>query len=377
MKLLFISHEPRLNGASKSLLNLIDYLHDKGYEIFVLTQYNKGKFYIELNKREFIHIIIEPYYYWRQRKTKLGWIKNKLLFPIYRNIINRISAKKVAKFAIEQSIDIIHSNTSTINIGAFISKYSGIPHVWHIREFGDLDFNMNFYQPSDKVYSFMNRYTNCFIFVSKAVSEHYDSLTESKKKVVYNGIDSNCINEIRHNNNSRIKILIAGVVYIGKGQDEAVAACNLLIKKGITNFDLYIAGEGKLYFEIENDLMSHVHVLGRVDDMIELRKNIDIELVCSRAEAFGRVTAEAMLSSIPVIGTNRGGTPELIRDGIDGFLYEKGDIQQLADKIETLIKDKSLRISMGQNGFEKAKNSYLIKHCADEIDKIYKEVSTR
>lgn len=76
--------------------------------------------------------------------------------------------------------------------------------------------------------------------------------------------------------------------------------------------------------------------------MYELRKTMDLELICSRSEAFGRVTIEAMLHSIPVIGANSGGTPELIIDKENGLLFQYGDIDELVDKIETLINNKVL-----------------------------------
>ena len=50
----------------------------------------------------------------------------------------------------------------------------------------------------------------------------------------------------------------------------------------------------------------------------------DIGLTCSRNEAFGRTTVEALLMGKPVIGTNTGGTVDLISDGVDGLLYPPG-----------------------------------------------------
>lgn len=138
------------------------------------------------------------------------------------------------------------------------------------------------------------------------------------------------------------------------------------------SFTIYIAGSGEVYFEVNNELKERVHFLGQVDNIRDIRKHIDIELVCSRAEAFGRVTAEAMLAGIPVIGSNTGGTPELINDGVDDFLYERGNIEMLADKIEILIKNKCLLKEMGRVAKEKAKKMFTIERCVKEIENVYK-----
>ena len=67
--------------------------------------------------------------------------------------------------------------------------------------------------------------------------------------------------------------------------------------------------------------------------------------MCSRAEAFGRVTVEAMKLGLPVIGAARGATPELVRDGWNGLLYAHGDANELAGKI-----DRSIATARGDSG---------------------------
>ncbi len=375
MNILFIGHEDELNGASKSMLNIIDCLLNKGHNIFLLTAYHSGSFYNEVSRRN-IQVIVEPFERWSERLQKgKEYYKQLLRWHIKCKAINSDTARKIAKLAKEQRIDVIHSNTSVINIGALISKYSGIPHIWHIREFGNLDFNMHFLEPKWYVSKFLNRYTDRFICISKAIMEHYQNLDSNKKVLVYNGISNDAIIEehekIAHQG---IHILIAGRISETKGQHEAVAACELLVKRGIDDFELFLAGSGDVYFVISDGLKEKVHILGQVDNMCDVRKHIDIELVCSKAEAFGRVTAEAMLAEIPVIGSKTGGTPELINDGVDGFLYDRGDIEMLANKIEILIKDKSLLKEMGRAAQEKAKKLFTIQRCVDEIEAVYKDV---
>jgi hypothetical protein len=73
----------------------------------------------------------------------------------------------------------------------------------------------------------------------------------------------------------------------------------------------------------------------------------DALLMCSRCEALGRVTIEAMLLGKAVIGANTGGTPELITNGVTGLLYQYGDIEDLKRAIRQLAADRALRARLG------------------------------
>lgn len=98
-----------------------------------------------------------------------------------------------------------------------------------------------------------------------------------------------------------------------------------------------------------------VEFVGFVSDMKTLRENCDVELVCSKKEAFGRVTIEAMLSSNPVIASNAGANPELVRDGENGFLYTYNVADDLAKNMEKFIGNVELLKKMGEKACNMAK----------------------
>ncbi len=371
MNILFIGHEDYINGASKSLLNIIDALISDN-NIHVLTSYSKGEFFDELQKRK-VTVIIRPFYRWCVLKNGLiNWIICLLKWKLKHVWINHKTAMEMVSYIIENKIDIIHSNTSVINIGALISNKCNVKHVWHIREFADIDFDMYPLIKKQNYYNYMNRNADKFICVSNAIKAHYSFLEENKKVVIYNGIDSKyCINRAKNIESNIIKFLIAGRISIAKGQQEAIKACELLSDRGITNFELYIAGTGTYSNDFSEKIKDKVHFLGTIKDMTNLRKNMHIELVCSRAEAFGRVTAEAMMGGVPVIGSNTGGTLELIQPGITGYLYEYGNVKDLADKMSHLISNPELRLKMGYNAQIYAKKNFTIDKCITEIKTLY------
>jgi len=97
----------------------------------------------------------------------------------------------------------------------------------------------------------------------------------------------------------------------------------------------------------------------------------DIFVVPSVVEAFGLVTIEAMACGKPVIGTNVGGIPDIIEDGVNGYLVKTKDFGALAEKILILLKDSDLREKMGKAGRETVEKKFNIKYRAEKIIKLY------
>ena len=159
---------------------------------------------------------------------------------------------------------------------------------------------------------------------------------------------------------------------------EAVKAVGLLKKKCIYNISLILVGNAEPDYlaQIRNEIKNNqlegcVHVLDYCDDLNELRRNSDIGLVCSKNEAFGRVTVEYMCAEMLVIGANTGGTLELIADRDTGLLYEQGDAENLAGKIEFAIRHPEEMRSIATKSKKYAFNNYSIKRVCDEILDLY------
>lgn len=376
MRVLLIGHEKACNGATKSLLDIADTLRARGHSVFVLAPHSEGPFYEELSKRS-IPTTVGKYYWWAANHANNIRRMARRQKYIVKNIFNRLLAHKMAKYVIENDIDIIHSNTGVINIGALISHYSGVPHVWHLREFVGGDSDLQPLISDEAFFRFMNEHCSKFICPSQALANHYHELADEKKCVIYNGVAKQNFlarSTADYSNKDSVRLLIAGIIQPPKGQNYAVAACAKLYEMTNQRFDLYLAGTGDPYFDIPQAITPRVHMLGQVDDMPALRGRIDIELVCSKIESFGRVTAEAMLAGIPVIGTNTGGTPELIQDGITGLLYDYGDTDQLAGHIHYLLENPGIRMEMGQRAQEYAREHFIIERCVDEIEEVYQSV---
>ena len=97
---------------------------------------------------------------------------------------------------------------------------------------------------------------------------------------------------------------------------------------------------------------------------------LDAIVICAKNEALGRITIEGMLSHKPVIGKISGATPELIKDGVTGLLYDTP--KKLSQSIEYLFENPTISAKLAKNGAEYAVTNF---SSCKSIDKLYKEIN--
>lgn len=141
---------------------------------------------------------------------------------------------------------------------------------------------------------------------------------------------------------------------------------------------LLLVGDGPEYKNVydlvhQMELQDQVIFLGRQDNIHDLIAISDLKLLLSSKESFGLVLLEAMVGGIPCIGTNTGGIPEVITDGVDGYICNIGDVEEIANKAITLLTNDRLRESFSIN----AKKNVLSKFHANQIVKKYEDLYTR
>lgn len=381
MKILFVSHEKNMNGSTRSMINLIEKLKEE-HQFYVLLPWGQGDTYDALISRNINVIVAEGYKEWIQPRSFQGSIKSNwyikwFSYFLFRENRNKKIAKKIYSQIKELEIDLIHTNTSVIDLGARLSEIGGIPHVWHVREMGIDDFNLYPYIGWKKAYLYMEQHAKRIICISDAVYNKVTATIQKDKCVrIYNGVGKENLypqRTYRTNCKFPFRILVAGNISMGKRQDVAIKAVQELHRRGHNNVELFIAGRGDISkLGINSDTLEcYIHILGQVKGLNEFRHDMDVEVVCSACEAFGRVTVEAMMSGMPVVASASGGSLELIKDGENGYLFPMGDYYCLADKLECLMLDCSLCEKMGKNAIRYSKSRFSIDRCAEEIDILY------
>jgi N-acetyl-alpha-D-glucosaminyl L-malate synthase BshA len=114
-----------------------------------------------------------------------------------------------------------------------------------------------------------------------------------------------------------------------------------------------------------------VHFLGKWNDMDRLLSVSDVLLLPSEEESFGLVALEAMASEVSVIATNVGGVHEVVDDGHDGFLFDVGDTDSMAEAALLLLNDPEKRQQMGRSGRAHAKDMFCHEHIVKQYIDLY------
>lgn len=338
MKILFICNYSQLYGANRSLLTLIEEFHKNNYELLVLVP-SKGPMSNELKKNGIPYATIRYYSAFLYFKPIIKHLAIPLLF-----IINLINFPKILFLTRNFNPDIIYSNTLAENIGIIVAKLLKVKHICHAREFMSLDHGSYFVLGSRLKRKYI-KLSDGVIFVSRSVANFINNSTtlRDNQEVIFNGIKYDNIEFKEKSIPSYINFGIVGILQESKGHSKCIQHFALLSKK-IPNSKLHIFGEGdrryknKLEKEIlEAGLTSKVIFHGFVSNTSIIYNKIDILLMFSRSEGFGRVTAEALLHAIPVIGLDNAGTSELILHGQTGYLFS--NYHQFETSILSLLKD--------------------------------------
>jgi len=83
---------------------------------------------------------------------------------------------------------------------------------------------------------------------------------------------------------------------------------------------------------------------------------------------------EALASGTPVVATRVGGVPDVVRDGVDGFLVEPGDTESAAERLATLARDPALRRRLGEAGSARVRERYSVERLVDDVDRLYRSL---
>lgn len=124
-------------------------------------------------------------------------------------------------------------------------------------------------------------------------------------------------------------------------------------------------------------LGDRVHFCGYRPRAAELAAAFDIHVTCSRAEPFGLATLEAMAQGRPVVATRSGGSPEIVADGVEGFLVPPGDPGRLAARLDCLLDSPGLRREMGRRGRDRVARDFGLDLMVRRTEAVYRQALAR
>lgn len=379
MKVLLISTADYKYGAAKTQIDMMMALKDThGVVPVVLTKKHN-----DLNKL-CDERGIENYSYW-YRDIMSGSAYSNPILNIAKHIVKYLlylrgglTQKGILNCGINwDDVDIVHSNHIRIDIGAYISRKTGIPHIWHIKELNKGHVRILHYKPH--CYQYINRNADGFIAVTKQVKQYWSraGLDQNKIEVIYEGVDTAKFIPRRRKNDGRLKLICVGRIEKSKGQLQILQAMAGLPEEIRCKVTLDLAGEPYPDYlrQLQTYIKSHqlekqVRFLGYQSDIPQLLSNYDVGILASRGDAFGTVVAEYMAAGLLVISTYT----ELARHMETGLRYEFGDIAKLADNIRYACENRDKVEEIAAKGRREICAHYSIEKNASEVYRLYEKV---
>lgn len=361
LSILYLCSDSSLGGSTQSLFNLINSVKEHIVPIVLVTQNGPAyNFFIkegiecyvypflklyELKKLSFMEFIQHP---WRWRIIK------KVRFDYgCRNFVRKTFNGR--------NVDIIHSNTSPIDIGVLLAKKLRAKHVWHIREFCDLDFNFNIYKGIPHLRKLINS-ADARIAISTAIKNHWQ-LKDDKTWVINDAIRS--VNDVCCVKKKE-KYLLFCSYYLteAKGTRNAIIA---FAKSGVAKDGYVLKLIGNCFDEYKTSLLETIEQLNIQESVEFIPCQKDIKpyfsvatayIMSSVSEGLGRVTAEAMFYGCPVIARASGGTLDFIHNKVTGYLFnDETECAQLIKQV--CFEDQTTIIQQAQE--------YAIKNLSEEV----------
>lgn len=263
--------------------------------------------------------------------------------------------------------------------GNLITTFRGYDISWYLHQYGE-----NVYDGLFEKGDFF--YTNCEFFRQRVIQLGCD---ENKIVVHGSGIDcSKFTFKARYPDASGlIRIATTGRLIEKKGIEYAIRAI-AEVAKVYPNVEFNIIGDGELkerFVQIiqELNISDKVNLKGwrNQKEIISILNEAHIFVAPSVTSSNGNQDApvntlkEAMAMGLPVIGTLHGGIPELVEDGISGFLVPERDEKAIAQKLIYLIEHPEIWPQMGFHGRKKVETNYDTNKLNSELVEMYKQVS--
>ena len=375
MNVLFITHHDNFQGSSRSLISLLEGLQEFGVAPFVVNP--RESIFTETLRAKGIQYRILPIPWWISSKT----------FPIKRKIdhvrVIRQAVPNLLKVIRDWKIDLVYTNSSVTPVGLLAARTERLPHIWHIREFGDLDFGLKFLYPKALCKAFMLR-SDAVICHSKVIRNYYFKSGVKNAHQIYNGVALKAQFDERMGLRQQslqvrpFTFVMMSSITPNKGQEVAIRALAETRDKGVVA-KLVIGGSGKTdYLEHLSKLCSELEIQAQVEftgfnkDPFPSYYSADCALICSENEAFSRVGLEAMSTALPLIGKNSSGNPEIILDGETGFLYNTFD--GLVEAMMKLARNPELGQRLGLAGWQRARDLFNIENYSANVYRVIQSV---
>ena len=312
--------------------------------------------------------------------------KDCLLFLpklIWHFIINILAYFKLKRLATLHKPDIIHTNVGVVNVGYKVAKKLNIPHIYHLREYQDLDFGMKIMPSKQSFFKSLKRDGNYNICITNGIKYHFNLIEHSNSKVIYDPCFSK--NSVYFDRNKEKYFLFVGRLDEKKGVYDILEAFSKFYVEN-RDYKLLLAGvpsDGNMDVLLKKaqrlGVETAIDFLGMRNDVLDLMRKATLTIMASVSEGFGLVTAEAMMNGCLVVGRDLAGTKEQFDNGLNFIGEEIALRYQIVEELSnTMIDVVEKGIEFYFPMIEKAQktvvNFYTIEESTKQVYNFYKEI---
>jgi glycosyltransferase involved in cell wall biosynthesis len=251
--------------------------------------------------------------------------------------------------------------------------------IFHIHGGG---FN-KFYENSGKlkgVIRFILREADIIVCLSPQWQEYFSSIVDSKKiRIVFNPVEKGQFKNSVLVSSKKIQYLFLGKICDSKGVFDLLKAIQQLNETTKRLIKLVVCGNGEV--QRFNDLLKELNLESLVDfkgwisgdEKISLLTQSDVYVLPSYIEGLPVSILEAMSFGLPIISTPVGGIPEIVKNNVNGFLIEPGDINRLSEALKAFVINKDMYAAFSSKSNEMVK-PYLSTQVMNHLNEIYSQL---
>lgn len=350
LRVLHIITQLELGGAQKSTLYTVKKLDRDKFDVFLVSA-KQGLLVEEAKEIKDCKIIL--LHSLRRRINPLFDLKALL------DLINIIKKEK---------IDIVHTHSSKAGVlGRLAARFTGVKIVFHTIH--GFSFNRTQNPLIKKIFTFLEKKTASISDGLIAICENDIKLGKKNKigkkdrycllresQVVLDSFPRQKEEDFLSPVIDERDNIVGTVTCFNRQKSpfDFIKACKIISQK-VPGTKFIMIGDGPLRRKAEMftrrlGLDNKIHFFGWRKDAADIINIFDVFLLTSRWEGLPLVFYEAMKCSKPIVATDVGGTKEVIKDEINGFLAEPGNCPNLAEKTIYLLRDKNMAKNMGKNG---------------------------
>lgn len=375
MRILYINHVSLMSGAEHSLLALLQRLPRDEFDPVVALPCEG----VLSERLASLHIrtLFVPLQRFR-RSHHPRHILSALLCIVR-------STRHLQRFLRENPVDLIHANSTTAHfVAACVGTKAMCPVIWHVRDLTMIPFGRRF----------LSRSATCVIAISEAVRQSLarQGISDEKVRVIHNGVDADTFNPqvdgsaVRSQYHVPEGCVVFGMVgqLIPWKQHDLFVTAAARVAEMFPEAHFWIVGE-----DLFGDHPDYVHMLhakvralhlierltflGYQSEMPRVMAGMDVLVLPSTREPFGRVLIEAMACGKPVIAARAAGPLEIVEEGRQGLLVAPNDPSAFAEAMCKMMLSPERRHAWGEAARRRAVAEFGIDKTVEKTCNLYRE----